>query len=447
VDDTLSEPRLRLAMVAGRSLRLDEARLALVGAAWMQQLSGEVVASNENPIAIDDLEWLDIEVDAMVSTVKPNQIQEMVDKLVADGKAYVCYCSSAEEREMRPNPSGDPEDAFYDNRHRLLTDDQRKAMKKSGRVPSVRLIEDSPGTPWTDLRGESLGAHPPHDFLIVGRDKQPTEAMKRAVEFVRGNATHLVLDAGCASMAGQMLTILEALGSLPTAVLAVPGWPPVGTEAPSLGELQASGYLPHPLRDELAATIWGPDVSLDKLDVDSVTAPSGQEEPWTLDGMAERHGAALRDMPIPELASALVAYLTTRGFPIMEREYTWQQRFARRVRSSARILQDAEPLASIILTSTVDHDRSATMLLRRPESQDLIGVVEQILDEQAEVEEPNWREVVRDLRQRVDRPGRAMSTLRLILSGQKEGPSLPTVLDLLGVEGCRSRLEKARRYA
>ena len=49
-------------------------------------------------------------------------------------------------------------------------------------------------------------------------------------------------------------------------------------------------------------------------------------------------------------------------------------------------------------------------------------------------------------RNEVDIPGRALSTIRVVLTGERTGPNLAVLTTLLGEADTRNRLEKARKY-
>lgn len=412
-----------------------------MAAAWAEELSGELVASNENPDALDDLEWLDLEADAMVGLTRDEHLDEVVKRLMESGRAYLCYCSSAEDREMPPNPSGDPEEVLYDNRHRDLNAEQRKALKKSGRLSSVRLIVDEPGAPLQDSFGRPLGKRPPHDFMVVDRSKQASAAVRRVADILRAGSTHVVFDDTDSTLPGQVFAILEVLGHELEGTLAVPSWPGPGVAPPTMGELRGQGYLAPVVRSWMAELLWG------EPEPGSAAALLEAAEPWSAEALAERNGAYIRDLSPAQLAHTLGEHLTRRGYPFLDREPEWQQRFAEVVQRSLKTLGDAEPMAAALLQASVDYDRQTAAELRRPEASELLDTFEAAISAVEGQEDPDWHGLIRDLRRKVPAPARALGTLRVIMTGQREGPPLRPVLTLLGVEGCRARIAKARRYA
>ena len=49
-------------------------------------------------------------------------------------------------------------------------------------------------------------------------------------------------------------------------------------------------------------------------------------------------------------------------------------------------------------------------------------------------------------RSTVDIPGRSLALIRLVLTGERAGPNLAVLATLLGEDGTRNRLERARKY-
>jgi glutamyl-tRNA synthetase len=75
-----------------------------------------------------------------------------IQKLLEQGLAYYCYCTSEELDDMRAAQKARNEAPRYDNRHRNLTQAQRTAFEAEGRKPVIRFkIEDDREISWTDL--------------------------------------------------------------------------------------------------------------------------------------------------------------------------------------------------------------------------------------------------------------------------------------------------------
>ena len=107
-------------------------------------------------------------------------------------------------------------------------------------------------------------------------------------------------------------------------------------------------------------------------------------------------------------------------------------------------LGDAELLASHLLQDPSKFDRSSLRRIPAEQLNELLNQFESLMDGIAEDSSASWRQVIQQFRQDVPSPGRALSHIRVILTGQPRGPSFASVLWLLGADECRDRLAKAR---
>jgi len=416
---------------------------------------GSVVASTENRSALDDLEWLGIEPDEMTAPVDARRAAEVGEELIAAGRAYPCFCSVAELREMAVNPTGFPEPVVYDQRCRKLSPADRAALTRMGRKARVRVIvpEEPSSLPGVDA------PLPRTDFTIVEPDGNPTTILSAVLSARDAQATHILVDGARAHELNHWLCVAEALQwPLPPLHL-LPTWltpegPPISERSDGLtiSALRAQGYHPKALVSAAARVGWDPgqaETIEDMTGSFSLDALGTQTPVLDLPEIRQRNGDTLRAMDEADLVQAIGEHLDRKGYPFTEREPAWQRRFVKAVAPEMQTLSDAEEWATLLLTSTVDYDRETARVLRDPTTQELITEFEKALDQvEADGHDARaWRVVLTDFRREAAAPGRALVTMRIVLTGQREGPGLPPILALLGVEGCRARLEKARRYA
>ena len=109
-------------------------------------------------------------------------------------------------------------------------------------------------------------------------------------------------------------------------------------------------------------------------------------------------------------------------------------------------MADAERLAAVLTAPTVDYDPSIIRTLSRPYVGAALDWFESQLDAVPDGDIAAWRTAIQTFRQDAASPGRALATLRLVVTGHREGPALGPILGLLGHERCRARLDKARRH-
>ena len=425
--------------------------VAVAGVLWMRRIGGEILASSANPAALDDLEWLGIEPDAMVSRTGPDHLTGVAAELTEQKKAYTCFCGSSEAREMLPLPSGDPEPIRYDRRCMPLSDTDRAALLKSGRKAVVRLVHPTAEEAPVDVRGRALPALPPVDFIFLSGDGKGSRAFELTVADHRAEASHTVMVDTDTTLLAQQAALRASLGWLvPETLVLSPLAAPDRAPLPTLGELRGQGFHPLAVRRALLA-LCGIPAGIDEID----EAAAEFELSWLPTGspvfdteeLRKANGEVLRALDPAELLQVVGEHLTRRGYPFFEQDQDWQERFAHTAVADVCTLAETETLASLILTATVDYDKEAARALRNAGTQELVDAFHKILG-QIDSQDPRaWREALQALRRDVSAPGRALAILRLVLTGQREGPSLPSLLSLLGADRCRVRLEKAQRYA
>ena len=423
-------------------------RIALFSALWVRTEDGDVVASNDNPAAIDDLEWLGLETDQMVDVVHAERSLALAELLVEQGLAYPCFCSTAELREMPPAPPGHPDPVYYDGRCRRLSANDRKVLRKAGRKPAIRLINGEETPPITDARGLSVPVAHYTDFRLMESEDEPTTITRSLIALHDAEVDRAIVAADEHHKLGMWSAAARALGwELPRMAIIPPL--KINENESRVGDLRAAGFHPHAVFRAALSAGWDPGDanSLEALEGKfEITAIRDDAASLNIDQLRALNKQVLDALSPAERVEAVVDHLERRGFPMRERDAAWQERFVAAISADMVTLADAEPMAVLLLTQTVDYDRDTARVLRAPETHTLINQFELTFKGIDTRDESAWRTVLSDFRQKADAPGRALVTLRLVLTGQRQGPNLAAVLALLGDEGCRSRLDKARRY-
>jgi glutamyl/glutaminyl-tRNA synthetase len=347
---------------------------------------------------------------------------------------------------MSVQPGGWPEERRYDSRCRSLSPADKKALKRS-RNPSVRL------RPQEDLpviqlhRKDVPSQQPDFDFLLSLPDKIPNQFMARVINDERARCTHSVVSTEELINLSLHAHLSRSLDLTLPEYLFLESWDCEAAETP-VHQLRSDGYLPGALLHALARTCWRPDPSMDLDQMAEVfsleTLETQEDSPTTKEHLRAINGQKIGAMEQNHLVQELVAHLTRRGYPIAERNRAWQERFTLSVQSDLMTLGDTEEIASHLLQDSAEFDRSSLRRLQRDELSTLLQSFESLMEELGEESPQTWRRLIHKFRQQVPSPGRALSHIRVVMTGQPRGPSLASVLWLLGIEECRARISKAR---
>jgi nondiscriminating glutamyl-tRNA synthetase len=427
-------------------------QLAVLTSLWTWSRKGSLVATDDIPEALEDLKWLDIEVDEVIETGGRAAYQAIVDELLEADKAYECYCSSAELREMNATSLGSPEAIIYDGRCRSLSEDDKKALAKAGRVPRVRLqILKEPA----QLLPKRLHPYIPKlvgDFVILV-DGNPTTAFAAAINDKISATSHCLLHACDSTAVHQRALVLAALDAPSPEFSFIPDAMQIHGDAKrpwtTIGHLRDFGYHPLAVREVLLASSWpAPSKKSirDHAKTFSLVKVAKADAAIDLEQLQAVNSTVLQGLPVREQVDAVVAHLERRGFTFGDRDRRWQTKFVSTLMADLNTLSDAEAMAALVLTTTVDYDRDVAEMLRDPKNQKLLDIFEKAIIKGKTKSSVDWRRTLSKYREAVQIPGRALTILRLALTGERKGPNLAYLLTLLGEDGARLRLKKARRY-
>jgi glutamyl-tRNA synthetase len=331
-----------------------------------------------------------------------------------------------------------------DEAQRLL--DEGNAYEDDGAI-RIRMPDEGV-TGWNDLiRGRIEYPNDKlEDLVAIRADGRPTYNFASPIEDWVDGITHVLRGEDHISNTPKQIRILEALGA---------PLPEYGHLANILGEdgrklskrhgdvtvedFRADGYISEALLNFLALLGWSYD--------DKTTVMSREElvERFTLDRVGASpavfdyakldwlNGVYLRDLPVDEYATRLVAYLREQG-------YDWDEELVRR----------AAPLVQEKITKLGDFPAFAGFLFARPERPPAGGeMLPAAVAALAEVEPFEADRIEAALRETAERlglkPRDAFQPVRLALTGSSVSPGLFESLELLGKEESLARLDGSGR--
>ncbi len=136
-----------------------------------------------------------------------------VDRLVADGHAYLCWCTSARLQEMREDQQRRKLPTGYDRRCLGLTAAERAALPGAQQTPVVRmLVPDDPPLRFVDLIRGEVSAPRPDDQVLLKADGFPTYHLAVVVDDGLMAITHVVRGEEWISSTPKHLLLADWLG-------------------------------------------------------------------------------------------------------------------------------------------------------------------------------------------------------------------------------------------
>jgi glutamyl-tRNA synthetase len=213
---------------------------------------------------LDGLSWLGIQWDGEViyQFSRAARHRQVVEELLAAGRAYRCYASAEELAEMREAARREGRSKFYDGRWR----DRDPSEAPPGVKPVIRLKAPATGETVIDdqvqgrvtWQNENLD-----DFVLLRSDGTPTYMLAVVVDDHDMDVTHIIRGDDHLNNAARQKHIYEALGWIVPVMAHIPlihG--PDGSKlskrhgALGIDAYRAMGYLPATMRNYLVRLGW-----------------------------------------------------------------------------------------------------------------------------------------------------------------------------------------------
>lgn len=213
---------------------------------------------------LDGMKWLELDWDGEVifQFARSPRHSEVVDQLLAEGKAYRCYCSAEELQAMRESAQKEGRPMLYDRRWR----DRATTDAPAGVKPTIRLKAPLEGkiTVRDHVQGEvSVNCSELDDMILLRSDGTPTYLLAVVVDDHDMNVTHVVRGDDHFTNTFRQRLIYDALGWAAPEFAHIPLIH--GSDGAKLSKRHGAlgvdayrdmGYLPEALRNYLLRLGW-----------------------------------------------------------------------------------------------------------------------------------------------------------------------------------------------
>lgn len=211
---------------------------------------------------LEGMTWLGLEYDEgpFFQTHRFDRYAEQIERLLAEGKAYHCYCTREELDAMRTEQMANKEKPRYDGRCR------HRHEAREGVAPVVRFRNPDDGEVIINdkVRGRVVVSNQELDDLIIARsDGSPTYNFTVVVDDWDMRVTHVIRGDDHLNNTPRQINILKALGAEPPLYAHVPMI--LGADgarlskrhgAVSVMQYRNEGYLPEAVLNYLVRLGW-----------------------------------------------------------------------------------------------------------------------------------------------------------------------------------------------
>ena len=465
------EARVRFAPSPTGHLHIGGVRTALFNWLFARNHKGKFILriedtdrkrSTKESIAdiLESMKWLGLEWDEgpYFQMERLDIYKKYGDRLLEEGKAYLCYCTPEELKDRRRKGA-----YRYDERCRNLTEKENEEYIAQGRKPALRLKSPTTGkTILNDLiRGKiEFENKVLDDFVLLKSDGVPTYNFACIIDDVLMKVTHVIRGEDHLPNTPRQILVYEALGFECPKFAHLPmilgsDHTPLSKRhgAVAVSQYREMGYLPHALINYLALLGWGTPESkqlftqeelIERFSLEHVSRNPAVFDPKKLEWM---NGHYLKSSDPEEILDLVIDYLKKNELLLGEidpERRRWIGRIVGVVGERLKYIGQIIDYAGFFFTEKVTFDKKAKEKFLKKEIKPFLKEVKEDLSKIEPFKEKGIEEAIRkELAVFEIKPKIGAQAIRVALTGRTISPPLFEIIELLGKEKTIKRLERA----
>lgn len=398
--------------------------------------------------------------------------QEHAEKLVREGHAYYCYCSSERLEAMREEQRRRGEPPGYDRHCRYLTAKQRADYEAQGIQPVIRLAVPLEGqTSFTDvIRGTiTVDNSSLDDLILLKSDGYPTYHLANVIDDHLMRISHIMRADEWLPSVPKHILLYQAFGWEPPAFAHLPvildpsGQGKMSKRRQRVGdkehyvlvrEFKEAGYLPEAMFNFLTLVGWSLDdktqimpkeLAIQHFDLDRINkAPAA----FSYEKLEWMNGYYIRQLPPDELAERLVSFLA-RGLGMNEEEIRRRPEtrlLAPLVQERIKLLSEAVGMVDFAYREQLDYP-AEQLIGEKMSAEASLEALKRVRQVTASLETFDAPAIEAALRPLVDalnvKARQLFGIVRIAITGKPVSPPLFESMAILGKERCLRRLDAA----
>jgi nondiscriminating glutamyl-tRNA synthetase len=493
-----TKPRVRFAPSPTGMLHVGNARTALYNWLFARHNGGSAILRIEDTdversearyegLLIEDLHWLGLtweEGPQMGGSHGPYRQSERLaiyaehtEKLLAEGKAYRCFCTPEQLEAERAAATAGHQPQIYSGRCRAVSMEDSRKRAAAGELYAVRLRIPEHSIRFHDLvRGEvEFPAEAVSDPVLVRSNGMPVYNYVVAVDDALMEITHVIRGDDHVSNTPKQVAIYEAFG------WKTPEFAHLSTilgsdrerlskrhGATSIASFREMGYLPEALMNYLALLGWGaeggtretftPAELVREFKLERVTASPAVFDTGKLDWL-NRHYLKLR--PIADVAALAWPYFEQAGYLGSRKKVTvavaeWFERLVAVFLPGVDHLDQLPAKAAFVFaldSAKTKADPENAALLTSDVGQRVVGAfTARAMAEPGPMTAERFKALMNEVKAETGAKGKDLfHPVRIVLTGAHSGPEFDKIVPLmedgsalgLGVKGVAERAAAA----
>jgi len=401
-------------------------------------------------VILEGMEWLGLSADQgpFYQTARFDRYKEVIQKFLAEGKAYRCYCTKEELEQLRADQMARKEKPRYDGRWRDRTD------ARDGVEPVIRFKNPLEGKVVVEdlVHGRVVFKNSELDDLIIARsDGTPTYNFCVVVDDADMGVTHVIRGDDHLNNTPRQMNMLAAFGAKIPVYAHVPMiLGPDGAKlskrhgAVSVLQYEEDGYLPDALLNYLVRLGWSHgdqeifsrDEMIAAFDISNVNKAASAFNPEKLLWLNQQH--LMRAEPL-SVVKYFRPHLTRLGIEFSDDAYLAQIVIAQRER--VKTLKEMAVNSRYFFGESVTLDEKASAKHLTEEARGLLSALRIRLEALGEWSASSIHASLEAIAsERAVSLGKVAQPLRVAVTGGTVSPPIDQTLALLGKARTLGRL-------
>ncbi len=425
----------------------------------------------------DTLNWLGVDWDEgplvggdygpYVQSERFDLYKKYAEKLVEDGKAYRCYCTSERLDELRAQQIAEKSKQHgYDRHCRNLLADEQQALEKQGRSSVIRLKVPLEGkTTFHDLlmgditrRNSDVNPDP----VLLKSDGFPTYHLANVIDDHLMAITHIMRAQEWIPSGPLHVLLYEAFGWEPPIYCHLPMV--MGKDGQKLSkrhgstsvrDFKAMGYLPEALINYVSMVGWSYDSErefftkeelCELFELEKINKAPGVFDYKKLDWY---NGMYIRQKSDEDLAALLIPFLQEAEFvsePLSGDDTTKIAALVPLVKERLKVLSDVVEMSRFFFTE-IETPEVASLLPKKQDAATTLSALKKALPLLAQLGEVEDEKMEEDLVAIASELGCKVNgvfmPIRVAVTGSKVSPPLFDSIRLLGLDKALFRIKRA----
>ncbi len=474
--------RVRFAPSPTGYLHIGNARTALFNYLFAKHTGGKLVLRIEDTdrerskkeyedMLMEDLKWLGIEWDEgpdvggdyapYRQSERLDIYKEYVNKLLETGHAYYCYCTPEELEEERKKALAEGRPPRYSGKCRNLTEEEKKAFEEKGLKPVIRFrVPDGRLIVFDDLiRGHvEINVDEFGDFVIVRQDGMPTYNFVVVVDDALMEITHVIRGEDHLSNTPKQILIYEALGfkipefaHLPIILGEDRSKLSKRHGAVSVRAFKDEGYMPEALFNYLSLLGWHPPSDREILPKEEIIKDFDIKDVHKSPAVFDRvklkwmNGVYIREIiPLDELTKRAEPFF--KGFGYIA-DFQYYKKVMQAIRDSIETLMDIKERAKPFFVDDFEFDEKAKEELSNETAYKVVQTFYEKIKDRDSLTGEEFKKIMKEIQKELKVKGRQLyHPIRIALTGEHSGVALDILVDVIGIDRVKHRLERALEY-